>query len=250
MEQEFEKDVHNDVPFEITDTGISISLTPELVDIDSLGSFGINIQSKDENYYTKDLYTYYVDGKLMVTKNSETIVTNEKMLQADEQNNEQVTDNKIENSDNNSKQVWVKFGDIEITEMPIARSVLEDDGWIIEESNSTNVCRTTKGNNVIGVVLSEDKTMIKFMTICNDENSLDHTIEDDISVLLCGTVPVLSASKEDVINVMDSEETGEYRDRSLSDTNWALEFFNPDKCVGYIAANEENNYFTINLFSE
>ena len=75
MEQEFEKDVHNDVPFEITDTGISISLTPELVDIDSLGSFGINIQSKDENYYTKDLYTYYVDGKLMVTKNSETIST-------------------------------------------------------------------------------------------------------------------------------------------------------------------------------
>lgn len=92
LEQEFEKDVHNDVPFEITDTGISISLTPELVDIDNLGLFSINIQSKDENYYIEDLHTYNVDGKLMVTKDSEGIATNEEMLQADEQNNEQIAD--------------------------------------------------------------------------------------------------------------------------------------------------------------
>ena len=92
LEQEFEKDVHNDVPFEITDTGISISLTPELVDIDNLGLFSINIQSKDENYYIEDLHTYNVDGKLMVIKDSEGIATNEEMLQAAEQNNEQTAD--------------------------------------------------------------------------------------------------------------------------------------------------------------
>ena len=155
-----------------------------------------------------------------------------------------------ENIENNGKQIWVTLGDIEITEMPIARSVLEDDGWTIEISEVTNICRTTKDNNVIGVVLSEDKTMITSMTICNDENSLDHTIEEDLLVLLFGTVPVLSASKEDVISIMDSEETGEYRDHSLSETNWGLEFGNPDKCIGFVAANKDSKYFMITLISK
>jgi len=92
LEQELEKDVHNDVPFEITETGISISLTPELVDIDNLDLFSINIQSRNENYYIEDLCTYNVDGKLMVTKDSEDIITNEAMLQAAEQNKKQTVD--------------------------------------------------------------------------------------------------------------------------------------------------------------
>lgn len=73
LEQEFDKKVHNDVPFEMTETGISVSLTPELVNISNLGLFGVNIQSKDESYYVKDLYAYSVDGKLMVTKDSSQI---------------------------------------------------------------------------------------------------------------------------------------------------------------------------------
>ena len=171
----------------------------------------------------------------------------------EQQNNKQAVDQgevTEENIENNGKQIWVTLGDIEITEMPIARSVLEDDGWTIETSEVTNICRTTKDNNVIGVVLSEDKTMITSMTICNDENSLDHTIEEDLLVLLFGTVPVLSASKEDVISIMDSEETGEYRDHSLSETNWGLEFGNPDKCIGFVAANKDSKYFMITLISK
>ena len=253
LEQEFDKKVHNDVPFEMTETGISVSLTPELADISNLGLFGVNIQSKDESYYVEDLYAFNVDGKLMVTKESESIATNDAMLQVAEQNNKQAVDQgevTEENVENNSKQIWVTLGDIEITEMPIARSVLEDDGWTIEISEVTNICRTTKDNNVIGVVLSEDKTMITSMTICNDENSLDHTIEEDLLVLLFGTVPVLSASKEDVISIMDSEETGEYRDHSLSETNWGLEFGNPDKCIGFVAANKDSKYFMITLISK
>lgn len=49
---------------------------------------------------------------------------------------------------------------------------------------------------------------------------------------------------------MDSEETGEYRDHSLSETNWGLEFGNSDKCIGFVAVNNDSKYFKITLISK
>ena len=60
----------------------------------------------------------------------------------------------------------------------------------------------------------------------------------------------ISICTTDVLSIMDSEETGEYRDHSLSETNWGLEFGNPDKCIGFVAVNNDSKYFKITLISK
>ena len=50
--------------------------------------------------------------------------------------------------------------------------------------------------------------------------------------------------------MMDSQGEGAYRDHNISETNWGFEFYDPAKCISFVAANQDTKNFRVILFSE